>query len=204
MYKIGLVSLVLVLLGSGLTGCQLMPNSERKMHPHLPPQQMAVLQSAVPQGFVSLHCTGDTSCEFGKLDNVVVINELNKQPTADAINAALVRLEPLQVADQPQASRYFVAMQSGKHEVKMRFYPITPERAENFSLIHHFELGKTYQMSMFRQRSNNVSSSLLSMAAPDPLCIHLLEDKKVIRKFCRPFDPKTGLGEFIEQRVTKS
>ena len=209
MYRTGLMSLAVLLLGSSLAGCQLMPNPEANAQPQFSRHTLDVLESPMPKGLISLHCTGEITCEFGKLNNTVLVNEITKQPTKEAINASLMRFDsglsskPLTAAQQ-SAFKYFVAMPPGKHEVKMRFYPITPTRAENFILIHNFVQGKSYQLSMFRRRVNGGSTSVLNMATPEPLCVQLLEDKKVVRQFCRPFDPTTGLGEFIEQRVTSS
>ena len=209
MYRTGLMSLALLLLGSSLAGCQLMPNSEVSVQPKFSAHTLDVLESPMPKGLISLHCTGEITCEFGKLNNTVLLNEITKQPTKEAINQSLMRFEsglasnPI-TAVQQSASKYFVTMPPGKHEVKMRFYTITPTRAENFILIHNFVQGKSYQLSMFRHRDKSGSTSVLNMATPEPLCVQLLEDKKVVRQFCRPFDPTTGLGEFIEQRVTSS
>ena len=209
MYRTGLMSLALLLLGSSLAGCQLMPNSEVSVQPKFSAHTLDVLESPMPKGLISLHCTGEITCEFGKLNNTVLLNEITKQPTKEAINQSLMRFEsglasnPI-TAVQQSASKYFVTMPPGKHEVKMRFYPITPTRSENFILIHNFVQGKSYQLSMFRHRDKSGSTSVLNMATPEPLCVQLLEDKKVVRQFCRPFDPTTGLGEFIEQRVTSS
>ncbi len=204
MYKTGLMGLTLILLGSSLSGCQFIASPQEKAQPRLSAEKIGVLESPTPKGLIGLHCTGEIRCEFGKLNNIVVINDVSKQPTNEAINAALVRFEPIKLAGQQQVSKYFVAMQPGSNEVKMRFYPITPERAENFSLIHNFRAGKTYHLGMYRQRVNNSSTSVLNIATPEPLCVQLLEDKQVIRRFCRPFDPSTGLGEFIEQRIANS
>ena len=209
MYRTGLMSLALLLLGSSLAGCQLMPISEVSVQPKFSAHTLDVLESPMPKGLISLHCTGEITCEFGKLNNTVLLNEITKQPTKEAINQSLMRFEsglasnPI-TAVQQSASKYFVTMPPGKHEVKMRFYPITPTRSENFILIHNFVQGKSYQLSMFRHRDKSGSTSVLNMATPEPLCVQLLEDKKVVRQFCRPFDPTTGLGEFIEQRVTSS
>ena len=41
---------------------------------------------------------------------------------------------------------------------------------------------------------------LLNVSVPDPLCVDLEQDGHVIRRFCRPFDVTTGLGEFLEQK----
>ncbi|KCW08775.1 hypothetical protein J988_2445 [Acinetobacter baumannii 45075_2] len=52
---------------------------------------------------------------------------------------------------------------------------------------------------MYRDKSNR-SGSLLNVSVPDPLCVDLEQDGRVIRRFCRPFDVTTGLGEFLEQK----
>ncbi len=52
---------------------------------------------------------------------------------------------------------------------------------------------------MYRDKSNR-SGSLLNVSVPDPLCVDLEQDGHVIRRFCRPFDVTTGLGEFLEQK----
>ena len=203
MYKIGLMGLAFAMLGGSLIGCQHQATTVKNPQPRLSPANVEVLESLLPGGLVDLHCTGMVRCEFAKLNNTVVINDLTKQPSPESIAAAIVRFEPTKATGQ-QASKYFVGMQPGKNEIKLRFYPITPERAENFSLIHNFLVGKTYQLSMYRQKPVNGSSSILNIATPEPLCVQLHEGEKVVRRFCRPFDPTTGLGEFIEQRVANS
>ena len=49
--------------------------------------------------------------------------------------------------------------------------------------------------------TNQRSGSLLNVSVPDPLCVDLEQDGRVIRRFCRPFDVTTGLGEFLEQKT---
>ena len=203
MFKKSLMGLAFALFGGSLIGCQHDSNLIKQTQPHLSAASIKVLESPLPTGLVALHCTGMVSCEFAKLNDVVVVNDLTKQITNEAISASIVRFESTKAADQ-LVSKYFVGMQPGKNEIKLRFYPITADRAENFSLIHSFRAGKTYQVSMYRKHPTKDSSSVLNIATPEPLCVQLHEDEKVVRRFCRPFDPSTGLGEFIEQRVTSS
>ena len=37
--------------------------------------------------------------------------------------------------------------------------------------------------------------------SPEPLCVDLLQEQRTIRRFCRPFDVSTGLGEFVEKKI---
>lgn len=204
MYKAGLTGFAVGLLCASLAGCQLLPQSlkmsEKTGQPQLSAAKVEVLESPPPQGLVALHCFGEIGCEFAQLNSIVVINEATRQPTDQAIQASIVRFEDKSL-NNLQANRYFVAMRPGRNEIKVRFYPVTPDRAENFALIHDFGADRNYRLSMFRQTSAKAAASLLSAATPDPLCVDLLENEKVIRRFCRPFDPATGLGEFVEQPV---
>lgn len=204
MYKAGLTGFAVGLLCASLAGCQLAPKSTKTSgmapQPRLSTAKVKVLESPPLKGLVSLYCSGVAGCEFAKLNNIVVINEVTRQPTDDAIHASIVRFEDNSLSS-PQGARYFITMRPGHNEVKVRFYPVTPDRAENFALIHDFRADRTYRLNMFRQRNTDASASLLSAATPDPLCVDLLENDKVLRRFCRPFDPATGLGEFLEQRI---
>lgn len=203
MYKTGLTGIAIGLLCAGLAGCQLLPKSSNvsgTASPRLSSAKIEVLESPPPKGLVSLHCSGGAGCEFAQLNNVVVISDTTRQPTDEAIRASIVRFEDNSFSKQ-QVAQYFVAMLPGRNEIKVRFYPVTLDRAETFALIHDFRADRNYRLNMFRQRNNIAASSLLSAATPDPLCVDLLENDKVLRRFCRPFDPATGLGEFLEQRV---
>ena len=204
MYKAGLTGFAVGLLCASLAGCQLLPQSlkmsEKMGQPQLSAAKVEVLESPTPRGLVALHCSGGVGCEFAQLNSIIVTNEVTRQPTNAAIEASIVRFEDKSLSNM-QASRYFVAMRPGRNEIKVRFYPVTLHRAENLALIHDFRAEHNYRLNMFRQPSNKTAASLLNAATPDPLCVDLLEDEKVIRRFCRPFDPATGLGEFVEQRA---
>lgn len=204
MYKAGLTGFAIGLLCASLAGCQMASQFTKSLgkstSPRLSTTKTQVLESPAPKGLIALHCSGGVGCEFAKLNNIVVINEVTRQPTDEAVRASVVRFEAAGLKKQ-QGARYFIAMRPGRNEVKVRFYPITPDRAENFALIHDFRADRNYRLNMFRQHSADAASSLLSAATPDPLCVDLLENDKVLRRFCRPFDPATGMGEFLEQRI---
>jgi hypothetical protein len=73
------------------------------------------------------------------------------------------------------------------------------DRAERISVIHHFKPNTSYTFKMYRNRTKQ-AGSLLSVSAPDPLCVVLLQDQHPIRRFCKPYNVLTGLGEFVEQK----
>lgn len=146
---------------------------------------------------VYLSCSAKESCDFARIDDVVVIDEQTQRPTKQAIERGMVRLEGSVFSTHHQ---YAMSLISGEHEVALRFYPVSSQRAEKFHLIHNFLSGHDYQIVMYRQRGIS-NSSLLNVAMPGALCVDLLQDKIALRRFCRPFDVMTGLGEFVEQRV---
>ncbi len=145
----------------------------------------------------TVHCSGGLQCRFTALNEIGLLDLQTGEPTEAAQKAAVLRYESMR--EQPHAL-YHLAVAEGLHEVRLQFYPVTLARAEQFTLIHQFKAGREYQLNLFRDRQT-APSSLLAMAAPDPLCVNLTENQRVIRRFCRPFDPETGLGEFIETKL---
>lgn len=149
------------------------------------------------RNLATVHCSGGLRCQFKSLNELVLLDEKSGAPTEAAQKAAVFRYESM-----PQQSNalYHLAVAEGLHELRLQFYPVTLERAEQFSVIHQFKAGHDYVLHLFRDR-RTAPSSLLAMAAPDPLCVDLSENNRVIRRFCRPFDPETGLGEFVETKL---
>lgn len=145
----------------------------------------------------TVHCSGGLQCRFTALNEMQLLDAKSGMPTESAQKAAVFRYESM--SKQPHAL-YHLAVAEGMHEVRLQFYPVTLERAEQFTLIHQFKASREYHLNLFRDRQTQ-PNSLLAMAAPDPLCVDLSENKRVIRRFCRPFDPETGLGEFIETKL---
>ena len=197
MQRLKLVSAALLMLV--LTGCHSLrhPAQEARADTGFKPLQLA--QAPKQQELVELHCAGGVSCEFAQVNGINVIDGQTRKPTDEAMRASMVRYEGNSMAANGDA-QYYVAVQPGFAEVSVRFFPVTMDRAENFVVIHNFRADRVYKLNLFRQRIAS-SGSLLSLATPSPLCIDLLEDDKVARRFCRPFEPMTGLGEFVEQKV---
>lgn len=191
-----LISLALGL--SVMTGCQLLPNKANVSN------QAVDLRMPLGAGntskLVELHCSGGVACEFARVNNIDIIDPVTRQPVEDVLKTSMIRYEKEAITELNHA-QYYIAMKPGQSEVSVRFYPVTMDRAEHFTLIHNFRADKKYQVKLFRQR-NATSGSLLSIATPGALCVDLLENDKVNRRFCRPFDPLTGLGEFLEQHIS--
>ena len=137
-----------------------------------------------------LSCQAKQGCDFERVDDVLVIDEETKRPTMEAMDKGMVRLEGSVFSINHD---YAVSLPAGDHEIAVRFYPVSVERAERFHLIHNFQANHRYQLQMYRQR-DEVGQSLLSVAAPGNLCVDLQQDEVAIRRFCRSFDVLTGLG----------
>ncbi len=199
MQRLKLFGLALVV--TALTGCQSLSKHQEEAHPDMDFQPL-VLSQAPKQNLVELHCAGGITCEFAQVNGINVIDSATKRPTDEAVKASMIRYEDNGLSPSSD-TQYFIAMQAGLAEVSVRFFPVTADRAETFVLIHNFRPDKVYKFNLFRQRAVN-SGSLLSIATPSPICIDLLENTKVSRRFCRPFEPMTGLGEFVEQKLSNN
>lgn len=148
------------------------------------------------QNTVAVYCTGAEHCEFARLNDLVIVEENTQRVNRKAINLGYLKLtgEPL---DQ---NGVYLTIPPKQYEMVIRFYPISKQHAEAFHVIHQFRANQRYTFKMYRQRSSS-AGSLLNVSAPTPLCVDLLQEKRTIRRFCRPYNAVTGISEFIEQKV---
>ena len=144
-----------------------------------------------------IYCSGTENCVFERLDNIQIVKEGTKRIDSQAIEQKIVRLNGKSVGDK---NALFLSVPAKQHEVVIRFYPISDERAEKIHVIHNFKPTQHYTFNMYRQRSNG-SGSLLNVSPPEPLCVDLKEGKKTIRRFCKPYNVLNGLGEFVEKKI---
>lgn len=146
---------------------------------------------------VSVYCAGAEHCEFARLNDLVITEENTQRVNRQAINQGYLKLtgEPL---DQ---NGVYLTIPPQQYEMVIRFYPITKQHAEVFHVIHAFKANQKYTFKMYRQRTRQGSGSLLNVSAPTPLCVDMLQEKRTIRRFCRPHNAVTGLSEFIEQKI---
>ena len=158
-----------------------------------------ILQSEPDSSLETLYlsCVAAMGCEFARVDDIVVINENSHWPTKASIERGIIRLEGSLFSKRHQ---YGLSLVAGEHEVVVRFSPVSKERSESFHVIHNFLAGQNYKLSMYRKKTMG-GRSLLDVAVPDPLCVDLLQNDVVLRRFCRPFDALTGMGEFVEEKV---
>lgn len=147
-----------------------------------------------------IFCGGTQHCEFERLGAVRIIDENNHRLEKEAIRQGIVRLKK---ASPEESSAIYLSVPAAQHELVVRFYPISRNKAETLHLIHKFVAQKKYHLVMFRDRSKNVGN-LLMTSSPDPLCVDLQQDLKTIRRFCKPYNVLNGLGEFVEQKNFKT
>ena len=171
-----------------LSACQLVDTAHIK---HVPETQLT-------QNNALIYCAGTSHCEFERINAIQIMDSEKHKVYREAIQAKILRLQQSHLGKN---NALYLSMPPGQHEVVLRFYPVSKDRAEKLHLIHRFKAKTRYTILMYRQRSNNRSTSLLNASAPEPLCVDLKQAQKTIRRFCKPYNALTGLGEFVEQKL---
>lgn len=183
-----------ILLGLGvgtmLTACQHVPN----VIDHVRIAQDTLENNAAN---TTLYCTGVENCEFERIDNITIIDAKSHHISHQAMEHGIVRLQGSVFSGRQQI---YLSVPAKQSEVVIRFYPISPDRAEIFHIIHTFKPHVNYTFKMYRKRAHR-SGSLLKVSTPEPLCVDLLQEQHTIRRFCRPFNVATGVGEFVEKKI---
>ena len=190
--KTRLACSILLCLGVGtlLTACQNAPNVV---------DQVRIAQTTLENKAdnVTLYCSGVENCEFERIGDLAVIDAKSHRISPQAMERGIVRLQGSVFSRKQQV---YLNVPAKQYEVVIRFYPISPDRAETFHVIHAFKPHQSYTFKMYRDRAYR-SGSLLNVSVPEPLCVDLQQAQHTIRRFCRPFDVSTGLGEFIEKKI---
>ena len=145
----------------------------------------------------TLYCSGVENCEFERIGDIAVIDAKSHRISQQAMERGIVRLHGSVFSRKQQV---YLSIPAKQYEVVIRFYPISPDRAEMFHVIHDFKPNQNYTFKMYRDREKR-SDSLLNVSAPEPLCVDLQQEQHTIRRFCRPYDVVTGLGEFVEKKI---
>ena len=183
---------ILLCLGVGmtLTACQ---NSTNMV------DQVRIAQNTVGNKAenATLYCSGVENCEFERINDIAVIDAKSHRISQQAMERGIVRLHGSVFSRKQQV---YLSIPAKQYEVVIRFYPISPDRAEMFHVIHEFKPHQRYTFKMYRDREKR-SGSLLNVSAPEPLCVDLQQEQHTIRRFCRPYDVSTGLGEFVEKKI---
>src|SRR5690606_19023458 len=147
-----------------------------------------------------IFCSGTEQCEFERLDQIHIVDAQSHRVSREAIQQGIVRLKEKSLND---ANPLFLSVPKGPHELVIRFYPISTDRAETLHVFHNFISQKHYTFKMYRDRTHH-KGNLLNASAPDPLCVELQQEQMTIRRFCKPYNVLNGLGEFVEQKNLKS
>lgn len=145
----------------------------------------------------TLYCSGVENCEFERIGDIAVIDAKSHRISQQAMERGIVRLHGSVFSRKQQV---YLSIPAKQYEVVIRFYPISLDRAEMFHVIHEFKPNQSYTFKMYRDRAYR-SGSLLNVSAPEPLCVDLQQEQHTIRRFCRPYDVSTGLGEFVEKKI---
>lgn len=183
---------ILLCLGAAttLTACQNAPNVV---------DQVRIAQNTLESKAdnATLYCSGVENCEFERIGDIAVIDAKSHRISQQAMDRGIVRLHGSVFSRKQQV---YLSIPAKQYEVVIRFYPISPDRAEIFHVIHEFKPHQRYTFKMYRDREKR-SGSLLNVSAPEPLCVDLQQEQHTIRRFCRPYDVSTGLGEFVEKKI---
>ena len=183
---------ILLCLGAAttLTACQNAPNVV---------DQVRIVQNTLESKAdnTTLYCSGVENCEFERIGDIAVIDAKSHRISQQAMERGIVRLHGSVFSRKQQV---YLSIPAKQYEVVIRFYPISLDRAEMFHVIHEFKPNQSYTFKMYRDRAYR-SGSLLNVSAPEPLCVDLQQEQHTIRRFCRPYDVVTGVGEFVEKKI---
>lgn len=207
-----------VLLGAslGLSGCQLL--SEPTATKNTPVLETGSGKIYPVKGEVNIACSGTYHCEISQIDKTLVIKKETHRPASPDIvapvvtksadgkpvmmpallNANSVKAVPLFASEMKGLVNYYARVMPAKREIHVNFYPENNlDYVERFAMIHEFTSPGTYQLKAYRKKSAQGSGSLLDNASPDPLCVDLLQNNQIKRRFCKQLDPEHQ-GEFVE------
>lgn len=112
-----------------------------------------------------------------------------------------VKLIALSASGMPGLIDYYASVKPIKREIHVNYYPENNmDYVERFALIDEFKEQGVYLLKAYRQKPTEDNGSLLDNASATPLCIDLLKDKRLQRRFCKALD-SANQGEFVEMAV---
>ena len=137
-------SLLMVFGSSVLGACQMF--DAVKGHPDS--------KSDVNQNTVQIYCSGAESCQFGRLDDLIVVNEKTQRINSDAVKRGWVKYtESTELNKQ-----LYLYVPAKQHELVIRFYPISQQHAEVFHVIHRFKANQKYTFKMTTRAFISISA----------------------------------------------
>ena len=210
-----------------LSGCQLMTGYQKIDEAENAQAWVGKVQPVA--GEVNITCVGTYHCEIMQIDKTLIItpdshvpihpqmvtalpSDKNINHTVNApmnidmtplVNKNAIKIVPLAASGMTGLTNYYARVLPAKREIHVNFYPENNmSYVERFAMIHDFVEPGTYQLRAYQEKSGQNSGSLLETASPEPLCIELLQDSEVQRRFCKQMDAERQ-GEFVEAGVVK-
>lgn len=156
-------------------------SSAFKNAPYVPIEKIANTNNQ--RQMATLSCSGFSGCEIAAVDNVTIIKEQDKLPHEQALAKAMIRLDQDEYTDG--RLKYYVVLPAGMHEIHIRYYPSQTGYYEKFAVFHQFNSQGNYQINAYRQNKPTQDTSLLDLAEPAPICIDILNNKRLERRFCK-------------------
>lgn len=139
---------------------------------------------------------GADGTAYAKLNKTQQLQVQAKTPTLTTNKS--VKIIALSASGMPGLTNYYASVKPVKREVQVNFYPENNlGYVERFAMIHEFKEQGTYLLQAYRQKPPKGDVSLLDGASPAPLCIDLLKNNVLQRRFCKQLDTDNQ-GEFIE------
>lgn len=121
-----------------------------------------------------------------------------QKDTIPLVDNKSVVIVPLSASSLPNLVNYYARVKPIKREIHVNYYPENNTGyVERFAIIHEFKEPGTYMLQAYRHKSSEDKGSLLDSASPSPLCIDLLQDNQLKRRFCKRSDNESQ-GEFVE------
>lgn len=177
-------------------------------------------------GEVNISCSGTYHCEIAQIDKTLVIAPDTHKPVDPAMLSYMtivdnidyegnddndqynliiplskqdeIKVVPLSASGMAGMTNYYARIKPAKREVHVNFYPENNVGyVERFAMIHEFTEAGTYQLRAYRKKPVQDAGSLLETASPDPLCVDLLQDSTIKRRFCKKMNSERQ-GEFVE------
>ena len=166
---------------------------------------------------VNIACLGTYHCEINRIDQTRVISSethlpvditmVTTTPNTKEVSSLRdnksLKIVPLSASGIAGLTNYYVRAKPIKREVHVSFYPEDNlNYVERFAIIHDFTEA-TYQIRAYPMKSSQDTKSLLDNASPNPLCVDLIKDGSIERRFCKQAGTERQ-GEFVETGVFDS
>lgn len=216
----------IVAISLSLSGCQLLTGYQKIDEAQNADAWMGKIQPMADE--VNIACSGTYHCEIVQIDKTLVIAPDSHKPVNPSMvevwpnnpdekyttNASIqmmplahknaIKVVPLTASSMPGLVNYYARVKPAKREVHVNFYPENNMGyVERFAMIHDFDKAGIYQLRAYQKKASEKSASLLETASPEPLCIELLLDNKMQRRFCKQLGVDHQ-GEFVETQMVNA